>query len=112
MVNIKMRALVVLLCYLFLTSNGASVASEFAMRRACGYALADLVAKICDNNYATLQDQPIGSMETFDYNSDIFISPKNARRLIRSSRTKRQGIADECCSKSCSLTEMRAYCNS
>ncbi|XP_059620044.1 LIRP-like isoform X2 [Phlebotomus argentipes] len=98
---------------------------ERTRRKLCGKMLSTTLATVCQNEYNTMQKK---SFDDDDYAfadqpqsiDDLPLKVPNfplLSRMMSNSmrpgqfrRFRRQGIIDECCRKSCSMSELRGYC--
>nr|CAD7464177.1 unnamed protein product [Timema tahoe] len=102
------RVMVALVCLCVVTARKAGDDPQLPrMIRACGKALSITLDMLCNHQYnsvgltrITTEDKQIG-----DESSEL--TPK----ITLHNRRTRRSIVNECCVKSCSVSEMEKYCS-
>nr|UES72907.1 insulin-like protein 3 [Carausius morosus] len=118
------QVIAVLIVCVSTVTQAQSSAYQYGKRsQACGKDLANMLQLVCGSRYNNLfkksppeepkaeepywlEPLPMGDEPPFP-----FRVPPQARSIIPGSfRRLKRGLVDECCSKSCTIDEMRSYC--
>nr|XP_022902687.1 bombyxin F-1-like isoform X1 [Onthophagus taurus] len=115
MVNIKYISHIFLFTSLhisFLIILSASTDPLNISVQACGTHLADTIRILCKSIY----NGPMTYQNDQQYlESDVdrsvkFLPKEHALRILNSRRSKRYGVANECCQKACTRSQILDYC--